>query len=111
MRVIWRMGVKAPYRAAFWRFLGNILRTNPRLLARGIAQSVNGEHVIRFTRDDVIPRLVATEQESPRATEVPGATDEIDIPRQVALAMFSKSSETSRLAQLRRTAHTQSLKM
>ena len=33
----------------------------PHLFARGVSQAVNGEHVIRFTREDVVPQLVAAQ--------------------------------------------------
>jgi hypothetical protein len=112
MRVVWRVGVKAPYRAAFWRFLLNIVRTTPRLFARGIAQAVNGEHVIRFTRDDVIPRLLAAEKDGARAPQSTLQKSDLKaIPRQVALASFARSAEMSRLAQLRRSAGSDGLKL
>ena len=57
VRSFWRLGVRAPYRGAFWRFIRDVVRRTPHLVARGIAQAVNGEHVIRFTHDDVMPRL------------------------------------------------------
>jgi radical SAM superfamily enzyme YgiQ (UPF0313 family) len=60
-RTIWRQGVRAPYRAAFWRFIAAVLWRTPRLIARSVSQAVNGEHVIRFTREDVIPRLAAAQ--------------------------------------------------
>lgn len=56
-RVLWRQGVRAPYRRAFWRFLATTLLRYPRQIPRCIAQAVNGEHVIRFTTEDVVPRL------------------------------------------------------
>ncbi len=59
LRVIWRQGVRAPYRAAFWRFAGQALRRGIKLLPRSVAHAVNGEHVIRFTHEDVMPRLTS----------------------------------------------------
>ena len=67
MRVIWRMGIRAPYRGAFWRFMGKVLRRGPSLLARSAAHAVNGEHVIRFTREDVLPRLAEARARAARA--------------------------------------------
>jgi radical SAM superfamily enzyme YgiQ (UPF0313 family) len=68
VRTVWRLGIMAPYRAAFWRFIGKAVWRSPRLIARSISQVVNGEHVIRFTRDDVLPRLAV---ENLRSTDVP----------------------------------------
>jgi len=61
LRTGWRMGVKAPYRKAFWRFMAKAMWQSPLLAARSVSQAINGEHVIRFTRDDVMPRLAVTE--------------------------------------------------
>jgi radical SAM superfamily enzyme YgiQ (UPF0313 family) len=59
-RTVWRMGVKAPYRLAFWRFLATVLWRHPRFIARAVSQAVNGEHVIRFTSEDVMERFERT---------------------------------------------------
>lgn len=56
-RTVWRMGVKAPYRLAFWRFLATVLWRHPHFIARAVSQAVNGEHVIRFTSEDVMERF------------------------------------------------------
>jgi radical SAM superfamily enzyme YgiQ (UPF0313 family) len=61
MRTVWRLGVRAQYRLAFWRFFVTVLWRMPHLFARGISQAINGEHVIRFTRDDVVPKLAAAQ--------------------------------------------------
>jgi hypothetical protein len=70
-RALWRIGVRAPYRGAFWRFIGKVARRYPQLLDRGLAQAVIGEHVIRFTSEDVLPRMQlerqAKREESPMA--------------------------------------------
>ncbi len=56
-RVLWRVGVKGAYRGAFWRFLGKVAWRNPRMLVHAISHVVNGEHAIRFTKEDVMPRI------------------------------------------------------
>jgi radical SAM superfamily enzyme YgiQ (UPF0313 family) len=61
LRTIWRQGIRAPYRAAFWKFIGTVLWRTPHLISKSISQAINGEHVIRFTREDVVPRLAAAQ--------------------------------------------------
>ena len=61
LRTVWRQGVRAPYRSAFWKFMGAVLWRTPRLVAKSISQAINGEHVIRFTREDVVARLASTQ--------------------------------------------------
>ncbi len=61
LRTIWRQGIRAPYRGAFWRFVGKALWRAPNLLARSVAHAVNGEHAIRFTHEDVVPRLASAQ--------------------------------------------------
>ncbi|HEX7506505.1 MAG TPA: DUF4070 domain-containing protein, partial [Polyangia bacterium] len=54
---IWRQGVTGQYRKPYWKFLGQTLRHTPRRLARAIALAVAGEHMIRYTKEAVLPRL------------------------------------------------------
>ena len=61
LRTIWRQGIRAPYRGAFWRFVFKALGRAPHLLPRFVAHAVNGEHAIRFTHEDVMPRLAAAQ--------------------------------------------------
>jgi hypothetical protein len=50
-------GVLGKYKRAYWRFLGRVLRKTPRRLPRAFSLAIAGEHMIRYTADDVIPRL------------------------------------------------------
>jgi len=65
-------GVLGRYRRAYWRFLGRAIWRTPRRLARAFSLAVSGEHMIRYTADDVLPRLqlaieqVRAERESKR---------------------------------------------
>jgi radical SAM superfamily enzyme YgiQ (UPF0313 family) len=54
---MWRQGVTGRYRKAYWRFLGQVLRRVPRRIARAVALAIAGEHMIRYTRESVLPRL------------------------------------------------------
>jgi radical SAM superfamily enzyme YgiQ (UPF0313 family) len=65
-RSLWRQGVRSGYRREYWRFLMTSLRRAPRDFPRAVALAVAGEHMIRYTAEDVIPRLSA-----PRAERVP----------------------------------------
>jgi radical SAM superfamily enzyme YgiQ (UPF0313 family) len=57
MRVIWSMGVRSNYRREFWTFFGRVLRRAPARFARAIGLAIHGYHMIRYTREDVMPRL------------------------------------------------------
>lgn len=57
LRSIWYQGVVGDYRRAYWRFLGQVVRRAPRRLARAVALAIAGEHMIRYTRESVLPRL------------------------------------------------------
>jgi len=67
LRVLWRQGIRAPYRGAFWRHFARVLRYAPRQLTRAFEQTVNGEHVIRYTSNDVLPRLALVGQDDSSA--------------------------------------------
>jgi radical SAM superfamily enzyme YgiQ (UPF0313 family) len=56
-RSLWRQGARSPYRRAYWKFLARALRTAPRRLSRAMALAIHAEHFIRYTFEDVLPRL------------------------------------------------------
>jgi radical SAM superfamily enzyme YgiQ (UPF0313 family) len=58
LKSVWRIGVLSPRRGRFWRLLRRSLR-RPRTFARAVAMAVQGEHMIRYTDEDVAPRLDA----------------------------------------------------
>jgi radical SAM superfamily enzyme YgiQ (UPF0313 family) len=103
LRTIWRQGVRAPYRSAFWKFIGTVLWRMPHLVSRSVSQVINGEHVIRFTREDVMPRLAAAQAELPlRLSTVFSRSENEVAARRVAVAAFSTPAEDVRLVQDRR---------
>jgi radical SAM superfamily enzyme YgiQ (UPF0313 family) len=59
LRSLWHQGILGDYRRAYWRFLGKVVRRAPRRLARAVALAIAGEHMIRYTRESVLPRLVS----------------------------------------------------
>jgi len=57
-RAVWRLGVLGPRRRWFWRLVGKGLRRGAFPgLARAVTLAILGEHLIRYTREDVLPRL------------------------------------------------------
>jgi radical SAM superfamily enzyme YgiQ (UPF0313 family) len=58
LRSLWRQGVRGSYRWAYWRFLCRAALTAPTHFGRAVAAAIHGEHMIRYTFEDVLPRLV-----------------------------------------------------
>jgi hypothetical protein len=56
-RSLWRQGVRGGYRSAYWRFLAQAVLTAPRHFARAVALAIHGEHMLRYTAEEVLPRL------------------------------------------------------
>jgi radical SAM superfamily enzyme YgiQ (UPF0313 family) len=57
-RAIWRIGVRGDRRRWFWRLVGEGLRDGGlALAAKAVTLAVLGEHMIRYTREEVLPRL------------------------------------------------------
>ena len=63
---IWRQGVLGDYRGPYWRFMAKVLLHVPRRIARAVALAVAGEHMICYTRDEVLPRLASAIEELAR---------------------------------------------
>jgi radical SAM superfamily enzyme YgiQ (UPF0313 family) len=58
LRATWRIGVLGPRRRWFWRLVGGALRDGGLpSLAKAVTFAVLGEHLIRYTREEVLPRL------------------------------------------------------
>ena len=71
---IWRQGVRGRYRRDYWRFLLRAALIAPRRFARAFAQAVHAEHMIRYTFEDVLPRVAAPPlRRSPRRAPVADA--------------------------------------
>jgi radical SAM superfamily enzyme YgiQ (UPF0313 family) len=56
-RSFWRQGVRSSYRGAYWAFLARAVRTAPRRVAHAMALAIHAEHFVRYTFEDVLPRL------------------------------------------------------
>ena len=56
-RTIWRLGVKSPRRRLFWSLVAQALRCSPRHVPWAVEKAIQGEHFLRYTAEDVLPRL------------------------------------------------------
>jgi radical SAM superfamily enzyme YgiQ (UPF0313 family) len=56
LRVVVGMGLLSPRRSLFWRLFFKAVR-RPYSFARAMSIAVQGEHLIRYTREDVLPRI------------------------------------------------------
>ena len=56
LRILLGLGVRSPRRRHFWRLLYRALR-RPQALSKAMSIAVQGEHLIRYTREDVLPRI------------------------------------------------------
>jgi radical SAM superfamily enzyme YgiQ (UPF0313 family) len=67
VRALWHEGVRARHRGAFWRFFGRALVQSPRRMSRAIGFAINAAHMIRYTEEEVLPRLHASVAEARRS--------------------------------------------
>jgi radical SAM superfamily enzyme YgiQ (UPF0313 family) len=56
LRILVGLGVRSPRRGHFWRLLFKAAR-RPHAFAKAMSMAVQGEHLIRYTREDVLPRI------------------------------------------------------
>ena len=73
LRTIWRIGVRSPQRREFWQLVARTLLRAPHAFPRAIELAIQGEHLIRYTREDVLPRLARALQVVRSETTVGGA--------------------------------------
>jgi len=69
-RALWRLGVRGRRRRLFFGLLAASVRKSPAFISWAIEKSLQGEHLIRYTLEDVVPRIRAAAVEA-RASEVP----------------------------------------
>jgi len=55
-RILVGLGLRSPRRRHFWRLLYKAAR-RPQAFSKAMSMAVQGEHLIRYTRDDVLPRI------------------------------------------------------
>src|SRR5262249_5948739 len=56
-RTVWRLGIKSPRRRLFWSLVGMALRRFVRHRPWAVQKALRGEHFLRYTAEDVLPRL------------------------------------------------------
>src|SRR5256885_3453320 len=73
-RILVGMGLLSPRRFLFWRLFFKAMR-RPHAFARAMSIAVQGEHLIRYTREDVLPRIdrALAELAAERVRQAPAA--------------------------------------
>ncbi|MCC6748398.1 MAG: B12-binding domain-containing radical SAM protein [Deltaproteobacteria bacterium] len=89
---IWKQGVRGSYRAEYWRFLAQAALLGRQSFARGMAFAIAGEHMIRFTAEDVLPALACTGGPRESAVEEATASAAATTSRRAARAAASRGS-------------------
>ncbi len=59
LRTIWHVGIRSPRRRLFWGLLGKALRRGRTKVRQAVVHAVQGEHLIVYTREHVLPRIEA----------------------------------------------------
>jgi radical SAM superfamily enzyme YgiQ (UPF0313 family) len=88
LRSAWRQGVLARHRGVYWRFMARTLWRTPRRMPRAVGFAINAEHMIRYTFEEVLPRLRrgidaarrAPVAPRPRSLQLPVVSDGAPIP-------------------------------
>lgn len=56
-RSLWHQGLRSTYRRAYWHYLWQVITHVPWHFDRAMGLAIQGEHMIRYTHQDVLPRL------------------------------------------------------
>jgi radical SAM superfamily enzyme YgiQ (UPF0313 family) len=71
-RATWALGVKGPRRALYWKLVAAGARRGGAGVSWAVVHAIQGEHLIRYTAEDVVPRVRAAAEEARRAARAPG---------------------------------------
>jgi hypothetical protein len=69
--------MRSSYRREYWRFLLTSLLRAPRDFPRAVALAVVAEHMIRYTQEDILPRLSLPRAERTRVPLPPVEDDSL----------------------------------
>jgi hypothetical protein len=58
LRTLWHVGVLSSRRRFFWRLMAKALLKGAGHLRRAVGHAVQGEHLIAYTREHLVPRMV-----------------------------------------------------
>ena len=57
LRTIWHVGIRSPRRRFFWRLMIRALLRGRSKIRHAVVYAVQGEHLIMYTREHVVPRM------------------------------------------------------
>lgn len=57
LRVLYKIGLRSPRRRQFWRLIRQVALHAPHTLKWAIVHAIQGEHMIRYTEEHVLPRM------------------------------------------------------
>ena len=57
VRSVWHFGIRSPRRSLFWSLVTRAVKKSPRLFPWAIEKAIQGEHFLRYTDEDVLPRI------------------------------------------------------
>jgi radical SAM superfamily enzyme YgiQ (UPF0313 family) len=71
LRAMLRLGILGPRRRLFWRLVAAAVMRSPRHLSWAIEKAIQGEHLIRYTHEDVVPAILAAADAARRSAASP----------------------------------------
>ena len=57
LRTIWHVGILSPRRRLFWQLMVKAILRGPSHIRQAVAHSIQGEHLILYTCEHVVPRM------------------------------------------------------
>ena len=79
LRTVWYVGIRGSSRRLFWGLMAQAVRRGRGRLREAVVHAVQGEHLIRYTREQVLPRMacalaaVSADEAAPAALPAVGA--------------------------------------
>lgn len=78
LKMLYKIGLRSPRRRHFWRLLRVAAQSGPHSVKWAVVHAIQGEHMIRYTQEEVLPRLDRTlalmDKEQERVSEKPRKT-------------------------------------